>query len=221
MVNSLRGPFPWALLLRLRRLEHLRLLLLTRLRFNRIIVAAVAAKADISKAEAEMKKPKAAGEQQGRFQRVMFQNMLVLLSLSIVLCTVIYIKLFESGLTAFDALSTTIVILIACIPIAMQVVALMQGAAVVIFHARVPGPRPLSPVQPPHQPVSSRASRHTASESLAGGQRAHHDHHAAAQGGTAARQRRGIMARPQRGHTPTIPNPDGQVPSRTSRHRAR
>ena len=65
---------------------------------------------------------RAAGEQQGRFQRVMFQNMLVLLSLSIVLCTVIYIKLFESGLTAFDALSTTIVILIACIPIAMQVV---------------------------------------------------------------------------------------------------
>ena len=65
---------------------------------------------------------RAAGEQQGRFQKVMFQNMIVLLSLSIVLCTVIYIKLFESGLTAFDALSTTIVILIACIPIAMQVV---------------------------------------------------------------------------------------------------
>eukprot|EP01047_Picozoa_sp_COSAG01_P104657 COSAG01_NODE_33952_length_555_cov_89.046053_1_plen_130_part_01 len=64
------------------------------------------------------------------------------------------------------------------------------------------------------------AGRHTASESLAGGQRAHHDHHAAAQGGTAARRRRGIMARPQRGHTPTIPNPDGQVPSHTSRHRA-
>jgi hypothetical protein len=72
--------------------------------------------------------------------------------------------------------------------------------------ARVPGPRPLSPVQPPHQPVSSRASRHTASESLAGGQRAHHDHHAAAQGGTAARRRRGTKSPAHE-----VPRPAGDI----------
>jgi len=65
---------------------------------------------------------KAAGEQQGRFAKVMFQNTLVLFSLSVTLCTIIYVQLVRSGLTLFDALSVTIVILIACIPIAMQVV---------------------------------------------------------------------------------------------------
>ncbi|KAH8060667.1 hypothetical protein JL722_4780 [Aureococcus anophagefferens] len=65
---------------------------------------------------------RAAGEQQGRFAKVMFQNTIVLFTLSVTLCTVIYFKLMESGLSPLKALGTTVVILIACIPIAMQIV---------------------------------------------------------------------------------------------------
>ena len=65
---------------------------------------------------------RAAGEQQGRFAKVMFQNTIVLFTLSVTLCTVIYFKLMESGLSPIKALGTTVVILIACIPIAMQIV---------------------------------------------------------------------------------------------------
>ena len=65
---------------------------------------------------------RAAGDQQGRFAKVMFQNTIVLFTLSVTLCTVIYFKLMESGLSPIKALGTTVVILIACIPIAMQIV---------------------------------------------------------------------------------------------------
>ena len=65
---------------------------------------------------------RAAGEQQGRFAKVMFQNTIVLFTLSVTLCAVIYFKLMESGLSPLKALGTTVVILIACIPIAMQIV---------------------------------------------------------------------------------------------------
>ena len=64
----------------------------------------------------------ASQEQQGRFQKIMFQNTLVLFSLSLTLCTVIFWKVLQSGLTVLEALSTTVVILVACIPIAMQIV---------------------------------------------------------------------------------------------------
>ena len=65
---------------------------------------------------------KAAGEQQGRFAKVMFQNTIVLFTISVLLCTVIFAELVESGLSLLKALGTTVVILIACIPIAMQIV---------------------------------------------------------------------------------------------------
>ena len=63
-----------------------------------------------------------AGEQQGRFAKVMFQNTMLLFILSVSLCTVIFIEVYDSGLDFLESLSTVVVILVACIPIAMQIV---------------------------------------------------------------------------------------------------
>jgi len=52
----------------------------------------------------------------------MFQNTQILLALSISLCIVIFIKLYSEGIGFLEALSTVVVILVACIPIAMQIV---------------------------------------------------------------------------------------------------
>ena len=65
---------------------------------------------------------RAAGEQQGRFAKVMFQNTMLLFILSVSLCTVIFIEVYDSGLDFLESLSTVVVILVACIPIAMQIV---------------------------------------------------------------------------------------------------
>ena len=65
---------------------------------------------------------KAAKNQQGRFAKVMFQNTLVLMALSVTLCTVIFFQVYRSGLDFLDALSTVVVILVASTPIAMQIV---------------------------------------------------------------------------------------------------
>ncbi|KAH8050997.1 hypothetical protein JL722_11032 [Aureococcus anophagefferens] len=65
---------------------------------------------------------RAAGEQQGRFAKVMFQNTMLLFILSVSLCTVIFVEVYDSGLDFLESLSTVVVILVACIPIAMQIV---------------------------------------------------------------------------------------------------
>ena len=65
---------------------------------------------------------KAAAEQKGRFAKVMLQNTTILLTLSVTLCVVIFIKLYSEGIGFLEALSTVVVILVACIPIAMQIV---------------------------------------------------------------------------------------------------
>ena len=46
----------------------------------------------------------------------------VLFTLSCLCCTVIFWKVKQSGLDVLEALSTVVVILVACIPIAMQIV---------------------------------------------------------------------------------------------------
>ena len=65
---------------------------------------------------------KAAQEQQGRFQRIMLENSRALLILSLILCTAIFFKLYSENIGFLEALSTVVVILVACIPIAMQIV---------------------------------------------------------------------------------------------------
>lgn len=59
---------------------------------------------------------------QGRFAKIMFQNTTMLFLLSVSLCTVIFIEVYRSGLDLLESLSTVVVILVACIPIAMQIV---------------------------------------------------------------------------------------------------
>ncbi|KAH8045908.1 hypothetical protein JL722_13960 [Aureococcus anophagefferens] len=58
----------------------------------------------------------------GRFAKVMFQNTMLLFILSVSLCTVIFVEVYDSGLDFLESLSTVVVILVACIPIAMQIV---------------------------------------------------------------------------------------------------
>mmetsp|Transcript_17428 Transcript_17428/g.21179 ORF Transcript_17428/g.21179 Transcript_17428/m.21179 type:complete len:956 (-) Transcript_17428:1356-4223(-) len=64
----------------------------------------------------------AAEGQQGRFARIMFQNTMVLFVLSVSLCAVIFVEVYRSGLDLLESLSVVVVILVASIPIAMQIV---------------------------------------------------------------------------------------------------
>jgi len=61
-------------------------------------------------------------ESQGRFQKVMFRITLGLLSLSLVLCSIIFGVLYTKNHNVLSALGTCVVLLVASIPIAMQVV---------------------------------------------------------------------------------------------------
>jgi len=61
-------------------------------------------------------------EATGRFQQVLFRVTSVLLILSLVLCSIIFVTLIVRDEGALDALATVVVLLVASIPIAMQVV---------------------------------------------------------------------------------------------------
>ena len=65
---------------------------------------------------------KAAEDAQGRFAKIMFRNTMVLFVLSFSCCAVILFKLLQEGIAFLEALSTVVVILVASIPIAMQIV---------------------------------------------------------------------------------------------------
>ena len=65
---------------------------------------------------------KASAEAQGRFAKIMFKNTIALFVLSFSCCAVILAKLLSEGINFLEALSTVVVILVASIPIAMQIV---------------------------------------------------------------------------------------------------
>ena len=59
---------------------------------------------------------------QGRFQQILFRITMALLVMCLVICAIIYVKLIVSHQDALASLSIVVVILVASIPVAIEVV---------------------------------------------------------------------------------------------------